>query len=499
MHGRAAFAMMTSLVFSLIFSFVASASSGPDLDFIARAQRTAGVKLAADATLSRGAACLAKFSRKGSKLTTQLVRFCADATGVYEAVLVPLVAETGNAQSAEHAVTHFFANEGKTRALTHYGAANARDDKTQTVAVLGSLRRGTFDVQASDLCAQKKARFSGEVSRGHDHVKALLTPPAGKVVPVALELNGRSYQGEAPLEVGPGRYQLEVLAETKDGPHVVANRTLFVCVKPPTEPPESYASSAPPKEAQVVALINADRKKAGLHALKIDPDLSAVAEMHAFDMHSNRFFAHNGKDGSTLADRMKRGDVGFVRATENLSSAPSAEDAHASLMGSPGHRKNILDPEVTHVGVGIVSAPLSNGEPNYIFVIDFMTGAETADPTAFKKALLTTLNQERASAKLPPVQLDPALSELAERHSRAMVAHDALAYVPSEDQFFADVRARKGNVHADADLFVTNDPSALRKSQHIKQSARAIGVGAALGSSKRYGNDVYFVTVIYQR
>lgn len=50
-------------------------------------------------------------------------------------------------------------------------------------------------------------------------------------------------------------------------------------------------------------------------------------------------------------------DCGVTVAAENLSRAPAgtpAEEVVAAWMDSPGHRANLLDPELTQVGVGCV-------------------------------------------------------------------------------------------------------------------------------------------------
>ncbi|HCS73242.1 MAG TPA: hypothetical protein DIW17_05115, partial [Clostridiales bacterium] len=41
-------------------------------------------------------------------------------------------------------------------------------------------------------------------------------------------------------------------------------------------------------------------------------------------------------------------------AGENIAKHGSVESAHAGLMNSDGHRKNILNPSFTHIGIGIV-------------------------------------------------------------------------------------------------------------------------------------------------
>jgi len=52
---------------------------------------------------------------------------------------------------------------------------------------------------------------------------------------------------------------------------------------------------------------------------------------------------------------MRANGVQYIRAGENLAGNPSVQGAHTSLMNSPGHRANILNPYYTHVGIGIIN------------------------------------------------------------------------------------------------------------------------------------------------
>ena len=56
-------------------------------------------------------------------------------------------------------------------------------------------------------------------------------------------------------------------------------------------------------------------------------------------------------------------DIEYQYAGENLAKNTSATKAHTALMNSSGHRKNILNPNFTHVGVGAKKA-----EQGYTYV-----------------------------------------------------------------------------------------------------------------------------------
>jgi uncharacterized protein YkwD len=51
---------------------------------------------------------------------------------------------------------------------------------------------------------------------------------------------------------------------------------------------------------------------------------------------------------------MKAQGITYRYAGENLAGADTVERAHTNLMNSAGHRANILNPNFTKIGVGVV-------------------------------------------------------------------------------------------------------------------------------------------------
>jgi uncharacterized protein YkwD len=110
----------------------------------------------------------------------------------------------------------------------------------------------------------------------------------------------------------------------------------------------------PDLEAAMLELVNQERVKAGLTPLVADPDLVPVARSHSTDMFNRGYFAHDTPEGLSPFDRMKRSNVRFLTAGENLALAPTLQVAHTGLMNSPGHRANILNRDFGRVGIGIM-------------------------------------------------------------------------------------------------------------------------------------------------
>ncbi len=105
-------------------------------------------------------------------------------------------------------------------------------------------------------------------------------------------------------------------------------------------------------EALMLDRINKVRSQAGLSQLAMDPLLQEVAREHSRDMYQRHYFSHDTPDHKSPYDRMHDLKVHFVTAGENIAFAPDGDSAWDSLMHSPDHRANILNPDFRCVGIG---------------------------------------------------------------------------------------------------------------------------------------------------
>jgi len=123
-------------------------------------------------------------------------------------------------------------------------------------------------------------------------------------------------------------------------------------------------------ENLMVELINESRVEFGLKPLTYDRGLTKETREHSQDMIDHHYFSHVGSDGSQPQDRMKAAGYNDHLYAENIASGQfSSIYAHEALMNSLGHRENILNPDLTHVGVGVAFD--SNNVPYY--TINFYT------------------------------------------------------------------------------------------------------------------------------
>jgi len=111
-------------------------------------------------------------------------------------------------------------------------------------------------------------------------------------------------------------------------------------------------------DAELLQLTNEERRKAGVPALQLSPQLDRAAQGHAEDMVRNNFFSHTGSNGSTLVTRVAAAGYAYSFAGENIA-AGGATPAQTiqQWMNSPGHRQNLLNRNFTQIGFGYVSAP----------------------------------------------------------------------------------------------------------------------------------------------
>lgn len=108
-------------------------------------------------------------------------------------------------------------------------------------------------------------------------------------------------------------------------------------------------------EQKVVDLVNQEREKQGLKPLTLNKKLSDVARTKSKDMMDKGYFDHNSPTYGSPFDMMKQFGIEYTTAGENIAKGQqSPEDVMNAWMNSDGHRKNILNPDFTEIGVGYV-------------------------------------------------------------------------------------------------------------------------------------------------
>lgn len=128
--------------------------------------------------------------------------------------------------------------------------------------------------------------------------------------------------------------------------------------KPETDAPETDKPETPEIDntaaayaAQVIELVNEERAKAGLSALKSDEKAAAAAQVRAEEISVS--FSHTRPDGRTCFTALDEAGASYRTAGENIAMGQrTPEEVVDAWMNSEGHRKNILNGSFEKIGVG---------------------------------------------------------------------------------------------------------------------------------------------------
>lgn len=148
----------------------------------------------------------------------------------------------------------------------------------------------------------------------------------------------------------------------------VARIQAEVAAPPPPPPPPTGGPNAPSDViAYAVWQINQSRADYGFAPVRLDNAISQVATDYAWDLMRYNYFSHTGRDGSKVADRLRRAGISFGHSGENLcyhsgiGVRATLDWCHSTFMAEPypgyyNHIANILNPRFTRVGVGIAES-----------------------------------------------------------------------------------------------------------------------------------------------
>ncbi len=152
--------------------------------------------------------------------------------------------------------------------------------------------------------------------------------------------------------------------------------------------PEPVKKPDPAKvKEQIVTATNQFRRQEKRGELKVNAQLAQAAQAFAEYMARTDKFSHEA-DGKKPADRVTAAGYKYCIVAENIaydfnSAGFSTEELAQGLMDgwkkSPGHRKNLLDPDLSEIGVGLAQ---SSKTGRYYAVQDF--GRPKSEEVKFK-------------------------------------------------------------------------------------------------------------------
>ena len=128
-------------------------------------------------------------------------------------------------------------------------------------------------------------------------------------------------------------------------------------------------------EFEVIRLANKERLAEGLDPLTTFDALQGVCDVRAEELVTE--FDHYRPDGSICWTALTEASVGYNKAAENIAAGQRSPAAvMTSWMNSEGHKANIMNEELTHLGVGHYYDSASTYKNHWVQMFTAKTGEE---------------------------------------------------------------------------------------------------------------------------
>jgi uncharacterized protein YkwD len=136
-----------------------------------------------------------------------------------------------------------------------------------------------------------------------------------------------------------------------------------------TGPASCNYSTSSAYQNEIANLINNARVQAGLAPLTVNAQLAAAAQGHSIDMACHGLISHTGSNGSSLYERIAAAGYNATFYSEIIYGSGYPQTAFDWWMSDQIHRNEILNPNVTEMGVGYAyKADTSSGG---YYTVDF--------------------------------------------------------------------------------------------------------------------------------
>jgi uncharacterized protein YkwD len=189
-------------------------------------------------------------------------------------------------------------------------------------------------------------------------------------------------------------------------------------------------ASEQPLAAALITAHNRERAERKLPPLVAEPRLTEAARLHAQDMASHSKMGHEGSDGSSSSDRIKRQKYPYITTGENVADGQTTVvEVMKSWMASPHHRENILG-DFTEIGVA--RAESKDGTPYWC--VDFGRPFPKLDPEKAEAEFAERLNHARSDGGKEPIRVDARLARAARAIATDFAAKGSLKPADPSDK-----------------------------------------------------------------
>ena len=402
-----------------------------------------GVEITHDQRLSTLAEWVAReMGERGEPPPHEVVEFFTHHLGLVEPVPHLLVLGiTGSTVELEASVRDGVRGFLSRQRYNYYGATVVQRDAL-TIAIL-TLSTRFIELEPLSRRVEGGTRLRGRLLEGYARPELAVAPPLGEVVRMSAG-EGDQIDAEIPLSA-PGAYKVEILARGPRGDTVIANFPLYVGTDPPgeivlqTSGGEDTDTDADSVARTLFRQMNATRAQNGLPPLLEHEGLAGVARAHSRDMVDNNFVGHTSPTSGSAPDRVRGAGYRSGLILENIGRGYSSAEIHRGLLASPGHAANILNRDVTHVGIGVV-AETEGSRQAFVATEVFIRMNREIDARSAAEQLLRAINEGRRARGAEPLEADPNLTEAAQSGADAYFENPTQTQQDTVDDASAQLR-----------------------------------------------------------
>ncbi|MES2986018.1 MAG: CAP domain-containing protein [Patescibacteria group bacterium] len=214
---------------------------------------------------------------------------------------------------------------------------------------------------------------------------------------------------------------------------------------------KSYTSTSTSKNKQptqtgmsiagVLKYTNIERVKAGLKPLVLNKKLSNSAVAKVEDMFALQYFEHDSPAGKTAADLVREQGYVYQSVGENLALGDFGTDQKLveAWMNSPLHRKNILNPKFSELGLAVARGTFK-GDMQWLAVQHF------GKPAPVCVAVPTTLKEDVDAEKVALEAEEQQLQSIANEIESDPEQNKSKEFIEEYNARVASYNARLGNL-----------------------------------------------------
>jgi uncharacterized protein YkwD len=469
---------------------------------VAGAARAAGLELTADGRLAILAGWIAeRLGEGGEPPPHEVIELFTRHLGLVEPAPHLVILGQPDRAALEASVRDSTSQFLGRQRYDHFGAAVVDREGLALAVIVLSTRPLTLAAVPRRVEVGAAVALRGRLGAGLSAPTLALTAPDGEVrrLPGGA---GPSFDLRIPLD-RPGTWRLELLAQGSRGDTVVANFPIFAGVPIPDSvtlapaQPAGAVADVRDVEQELFRLVNEARRAQSRSPVASHPDLASVARAHSRDMVDHHFVGHTSPTTGTASDRLARAGVRSGLVLENIGRGYSAAEIHRGLLESPGHRANLVNPDVTHVGVGVV-AEREGGRTAFVATQVFVRMAQEIDVAAAPAQLLASINRARQARGARALDADPNLERAARDAAVAFFADPTKTQQDTVDDASASLRRfaiqfrRIGGLMA----VVTDLSEAAALEPAFDREVRYVGIGVAQGTRPDTGPNAIAVVIV---